>query len=709
MTQDERPRLEECLSAYLDDELDESTRTWVEGELERSAEAREKLESLRKVVSVVGGLPRGEAPDDLSEVVLARLEREQLFNGIEPFPTAPSTPPGALSFGRLIGAAAVLLLAVLVGYLAVESVMDSRQPPIQVADAEGEKADRGPAVAKEKVEGDEALKGKAAPGLVAGAPEQEAPRMKGGLAKGGPAAAAREVGQAVEEMRVAMMPQAPAPAALAEPKAAPTVPPAAESGQAVAVANRSLDVRAKGALADDAREMKRPAQAKPIAKMKVAEGVASARDEERLAYRSGEKAGAVGDEIAGERKALGASLARKAPEAEQIASRRESRGRASETQAGGWRVRASRSPLESRLDTGITPRELDRLSVADEPVRLVLAARGIHEQTQVSWSLRAFCARNGIQEVGLLGRDSRIDPGTAFYVTRRGASGRTGGETFVLRGTASQMTKMLEELGRSVKDDVRVSLSAPSAQVTGWERTGQAILELREDNTGPATARGREELDQGALRKASTTGPALTIAKADGPARDSLEERVATTAPATVGKGGSPPRLAQSAEVAAPRMDEETARRRRMNWLGRPGDAKKATATSPGLAASAPAEGVGPVAQLDGSKLTSLGYVVASSRSSKAEPNQAPARRAGETKTRAAQPQSVRASDGHVDEKAAGVERDAPARLPPVSSRPTSSEAAVQSRPDRLLTVVITLETAERPTSQPIQTQPSRP
>jgi ferric-dicitrate binding protein FerR (iron transport regulator) len=69
----------ELMSAYLDAELDKDSVEAFESMLEESEEARQELEDLRKVVALVGGLPKVDAPEDFYEKLNRRLRRRQLL------------------------------------------------------------------------------------------------------------------------------------------------------------------------------------------------------------------------------------------------------------------------------------------------------------------------------------------------------------------------------------------------------------------------------------------------------------------------------------------------------------------------------------------------------------------------------------------------------------------------------------------------------
>ncbi|MEM6293404.1 MAG: hypothetical protein AAGA54_19180 [Myxococcota bacterium] len=69
----------DLVSAYLDDELEGQDVAAFEDLLESSPEVQEELEDLRKVISLVGGLGKVEAPEDFYEKLNRRIRRRQLL------------------------------------------------------------------------------------------------------------------------------------------------------------------------------------------------------------------------------------------------------------------------------------------------------------------------------------------------------------------------------------------------------------------------------------------------------------------------------------------------------------------------------------------------------------------------------------------------------------------------------------------------------
>ncbi len=124
MPNEQSDNLLEELSAYLDGELDEQTRAKVEAYLASDAEGRRVLAELRQARALLQDLPRGHAPEDFLDSITARLERRQLLGG--EVPTAGRFGGFGRRFGRLVASAAVIFLAVTVGYVTYRHV--GREP-----------------------------------------------------------------------------------------------------------------------------------------------------------------------------------------------------------------------------------------------------------------------------------------------------------------------------------------------------------------------------------------------------------------------------------------------------------------------------------------------------------------------------------------------------------------------------------------------------
>ena len=101
----------EMLSAYLDEEVEEGEREEIESFLRDSPEAQEELDELRRVVSLVAGLPSVEAPDDFYDKLSKRLRRKQLLQPDGPLLTLISLPFQVLSILVILAVAALYMMA----------------------------------------------------------------------------------------------------------------------------------------------------------------------------------------------------------------------------------------------------------------------------------------------------------------------------------------------------------------------------------------------------------------------------------------------------------------------------------------------------------------------------------------------------------------------------------------------------------------------
>lgn len=98
------------LSAYLDDQLAPRERGRLEKALAEDPALRAELEGLEAARRLLRRLPREEAPADLAEAVLARLERQRLLRQSEQAPAARS-----LGWMRYVAMAAAVAIAVGLG------------------------------------------------------------------------------------------------------------------------------------------------------------------------------------------------------------------------------------------------------------------------------------------------------------------------------------------------------------------------------------------------------------------------------------------------------------------------------------------------------------------------------------------------------------------------------------------------------------------
>jgi len=146
----QRDKLEQQISAYLDGELSEKEVAELERLLAESGEARQVLAELQRTVSLVRGLPQEQPPDDLYESVTSQLERAALLE-----PTDVGTPArSALDrWGRLrrfASVAAVLVAAVGIGYLTITgNDKGQREPAKQETELQLAEADRSEEVGRQ--------------------------------------------------------------------------------------------------------------------------------------------------------------------------------------------------------------------------------------------------------------------------------------------------------------------------------------------------------------------------------------------------------------------------------------------------------------------------------------------------------------------------------------------------------------------------------
>jgi len=108
----DRDQLGELLSSYVDNELDDRERAYVERLLESDEDVRRWYESLTRTVTSVQQLPRHRAPDSLAPDLQEQLERIALLDD-ESSQISPTTV--RFPWFSVLSAAAVLLAAALVG------------------------------------------------------------------------------------------------------------------------------------------------------------------------------------------------------------------------------------------------------------------------------------------------------------------------------------------------------------------------------------------------------------------------------------------------------------------------------------------------------------------------------------------------------------------------------------------------------------------
>lgn len=116
----DRERMEELLSAYLDDELEGHERDAVTRFLAQDARARQLLEELRMTANLVSALPRHSAPESIVADVQSQIERQALL-GDEPA-AAVSHGQGRRTLFVFLSLAAMLAIMIPMGwYLAAQS------------------------------------------------------------------------------------------------------------------------------------------------------------------------------------------------------------------------------------------------------------------------------------------------------------------------------------------------------------------------------------------------------------------------------------------------------------------------------------------------------------------------------------------------------------------------------------------------------------
>jgi len=111
MSSIDRQQLGEYLTAYLDGELEAQEAATVEKILEQDAEAKALFEELSRTASLVGSLPRHQAPASMMEDIQRHIERDDLLGN--PSQAEAVSPGRHRSWRPLLATAAVL--AVIVG------------------------------------------------------------------------------------------------------------------------------------------------------------------------------------------------------------------------------------------------------------------------------------------------------------------------------------------------------------------------------------------------------------------------------------------------------------------------------------------------------------------------------------------------------------------------------------------------------------------
>jgi len=496
-------QFEEHLSAYLDEELDEKLHAQVARHIEKCSKCRQALAELRRVATWVHDLPRGTAPADLSETLVARLEREQLYGGLDALPAQPSIPPGALRFGRLVASAAVILLTVTAGYLTIDYVRQSRRAEVRLADAER---------------------------IPAGFPSGEA-ALVAKDSKTAPSGLSNEIAQiagssAPEKVAMPVPPAAP----LAAPAEAPMMMAKAKKAQepsvAVPVAVAKFAEPARPPIVVEATATSRPTTGESRMLLPPPGGVAVGRPS--ASSPSTQKGGDVFREMLARASTVLFPSAEPVPTAAKpgrpAASQPTSNG-SSEWGYGRPRTAGTGSTqtvLTDRLDEGITVEELEQHAMDQEPVQLVLSANNAAEREQVARELRSFFARNAIVDARSLGAKTPVDTASNFYMLQAVPSSQASSEQFLFRGTPTQVSTLVDEISQSRRSNVQVVLNTPALQANGWEKANQVAQMLREPPSQAVRRGGRSPRSRG------EGGPAAEVAghRAKGAPSDAISQDV---------------------------------------------------------------------------------------------------------------------------------------------------------------------------------------
>jgi len=578
MTEDERRQLEEQLSAYLDGELDDEARAEVAEHLARSPEAREALEQLRQVTSLVGKLPRGQAPEDLGESILGRLEREQLFAGSNEMPSAPATPPGALSLGRLVAAAAVILVPLLAGYLAIEAVWESRQHPVQVADADDARPkleDDGVEeedLEKARTNGNKEVRGLAKSKAPTRTHKPSAPRPEpDSEAEGRKDAPLAKRPAAAPAYKRSFKKRAPEP-----PKPTPRLAkgaPAPKEPKAPAAKARPAPAKTKAAPGRAAGRKPALAEAEGLVRTEAKPAApARTRGRRHLGKR------VPGKPVGQLEKADEARVARvdRAPVRLPVPST---------APRPSWSAGETSPPaglMVDRLRAGTTVDELTSLSFGSEPVQLVLTTTDSNKQARTAWALQAFFARNAIQDARLLSRSAKLHTATSFYVSDRRPEKEQPkappADRFLLRGTPAQVASLVDELGRSLQEDVKVALATPAVRAEGWQKANVVAQTLKTDAVDEGR-RGQAAYPRAMAKAAPRTKPSAPLGKAGAPRRgkrsggETTALADASSMRSQRGKKAEAPRTSvargRPAEKAGKVSSKAAGDRTRSEWLGR--------------------------------------------------------------------------------------------------------------------------------------------
>lgn len=103
----EYPNIDELLSSYVDGELSARQHTEIRQLAEKNEQVKARMQSLQNLKSLIGALPRPEAPAEISDQVRSLLERRTLFGETS---SPAQRPIYHLVFQRIRSAAAVAAL-----------------------------------------------------------------------------------------------------------------------------------------------------------------------------------------------------------------------------------------------------------------------------------------------------------------------------------------------------------------------------------------------------------------------------------------------------------------------------------------------------------------------------------------------------------------------------------------------------------------------
>jgi len=127
------PNIDELLCSFLDGELAPRQQTEVQRLVARDPDVAQRLRHLQNTKTLIGALPRAEAPDDMLEQIKFALERKTLLDE-QPVSAATSAGVRHLMFRRLVAAAAMIALMAVLGAVVYQIVAPvpgaGVQPPV---------------------------------------------------------------------------------------------------------------------------------------------------------------------------------------------------------------------------------------------------------------------------------------------------------------------------------------------------------------------------------------------------------------------------------------------------------------------------------------------------------------------------------------------------------------------------------------------------